>query len=68
MTIKTSIEAEAKKAAQSIREALAGFLSATGVRADVEVDWISIQRVDGAPNQIILNGVTVSVAGLEARA
>lgn len=68
MTIKQDIEREAEKLGKAVRAAAQEFASATGMRPEIDMDWITSQRLENPAVNLYLGRVTISVGGLEVDA
>ena len=54
MTPRDQIQEHAKTAAAKIRDAMAEFSNATGMRARVDVDWVQVNRMESeTPEHIV---------------
>ena len=68
MTIKQDLEGEARKLATAVRDALNEFSKQTGLQADINVDWVSVQQLDRAGSDNLVGDVRVDVGGLSVSA
>lgn len=68
MTLKQNIETEAAKAGAAIRAALQEFAEATGMQAQVSVDWIVVNHLSKASTDNRVGRVALEVGGLTVEA
>lgn len=67
-TIKQTIEAEALKAGKAVRDALHEFAQATGMQAEINVEWISGHHMQDAASSNYIGRVSLLVGGLTVEA
>jgi hypothetical protein len=61
MTPRDQIQEHAKTAAAKIRDAMAEFSKATGMRARVDVDWVQVNRMESATPEHIVTTVRLRI-------
>ena len=66
--MKSTIQAEAEKAAKKIREALEEFNRVTGFAADVSDDWFECRTLGAASSESHLACVSLRLGGIEVNA
>ena len=57
--MKSTIQAEAEKAAKKIREALEEFNRVTGLTAEVQASWVYLYRLSEVMPDVVLDRVEV---------
>ena len=67
-TIKQTIEAEALKAGKAVRDALHEFSQATGMQAEINVEWISGYHMQDVSSSYYVGRVSLLVGGLTVEA
>ncbi|MGC3984818.1 MAG: hypothetical protein QM777_08870 [Pseudorhodoferax sp.] len=68
MTIKQDMEAEARKLAETVRDAAREFAAKTGMQANVSIEWVTFTRVGADCSETMVGAVTVDLGGMTVKA
>lgn len=68
MTLKQEIERVAGKLGAAVRSSAEEFARATGLRPDINVDWLVYQQVGEQASGLLVSAVRVEVGGLSVEA
>lgn len=68
MTIKRDMEAEARKLAETVRDAAREFATSTGMQATVSIDWVTFNSLNATCSETVVGAVRVELGGMTVSA
>lgn len=68
MTIKHDMEVEARKLAETVRDAAREFATKTGMQATVSIDWVTFNSLNSAFSETVVGAVRVELGGMTVKA